>query len=73
MTAEPSFTLPYCDDFHVHLRQDGMLKATVPAVRLGGVDRCIVMPNTYPPITNSEMARKYSVLIAGLLSMVSLP
>ncbi|KAF4657890.1 hypothetical protein FOL47_008253 [Perkinsus chesapeaki] len=52
-------SLPYCDDLHVHLRQDGMLKATVPAIRQGGVNRCIVMPNTNPPITTSAMAKRY--------------
>ncbi|KAF4747783.1 hypothetical protein FOZ62_014730 [Perkinsus olseni] len=71
MAEEPSFTLPYCDDFHVHLRQDGMLKATVPAIRQGGVDRCIVMPNTYPPITNCDMARKYKEELEAIDSSVT--
>ena len=43
--------LPLLDDMHVHLRQGDMLRNVVPLTRAGGVGRCVVMPNTDPPVT----------------------
>ena len=51
--------IPIADDFHVHLRQGKMMQNIVPLVRSGGVGRCVVMPNTEPPITTTEAALKY--------------
>jgi dihydroorotase len=51
-----SLTRP--DDFHVHLRDDSILKQTVPAsARQFG--RCIVMPNLVPPVTIAKQATAY--------------
>ncbi len=52
-------TLPFVDDFHLHLRQDAMMRAVVPMVRSGGVGRCVVMPNTTPPIATASDAQRY--------------
>lgn len=54
-----SLQLPYADDFHVHLRQGDILNVVTPSVRQGGASRCLVMPNTTPPITTVAMAQKY--------------
>eukprot|EP00397_Hematodinium_sp_SG-2012_P046067 GEMP01051931.1.p1 GENE.GEMP01051931.1~~GEMP01051931.1.p1 ORF type:complete len:340 (-),score=61.75 GEMP01051931.1:484-1503(-) len=54
-----SLELPYADDFHVHLRQADIMKVVTPWVRRGGISRCIVMPNTTPPITTTAMAKEY--------------
>ncbi|MDE0838825.1 MAG: dihydroorotase [Kiritimatiellae bacterium] len=54
-----SLTLPLADDFHLHVRQGAMLRDVVPLIRQGGVGRCLVMPNTVPPITSVEQALAY--------------
>ena len=60
MTADTdSLTLPRADDYHVHLRQDGMMRSVVPLLRRGGVGRCLVMPNTRPPVTTVADAIAY--------------
>lgn len=53
-----TFTIPQPNDMHLHVRQGDMLVTVVPhtAKQFG---RAIIMPNTTPPITNSEMARQY--------------
>jgi len=53
-----SVTIPFPDDWHVHLRDDHMLSAVVEysARRY----RCaMVMPNLRPPVTSTTMARDY--------------
>ena len=46
------------DDWHLHLRQDDMLRDTVPATaRLFG--RAIIMPNLDPPVTGVALATRY--------------
>jgi len=54
-----TLTIPIVDDFHLHLRQDEMMKNVVPLVRTGGVGRCVVMPNTTPPIATTAAALSY--------------
>jgi dihydroorotase len=54
-----TLTIPIADDLHVHLRQDAMMQAVTPLVRAGGVGRCVVMPNTTPPIATAEDALRY--------------
>ncbi len=54
-----TLTIPIADDFHLHLRQDNMMRNVVPLVRQGGVGRCVVMPNTTPPIATSSAALSY--------------
>jgi dihydroorotase len=51
--------LPVCDDFHVHLRQPPELTQLAQAVATGGVGRCLVMPNTTPPIVSASQVREY--------------
>lgn len=50
------------DDWHVHLRDDDMLKETVPATARC-FHRAIVMPNLVPPVTNAELAAAYKARI----------
>lgn len=46
------------DDFHLHLRDDEMLKGLVPhTVKQFG--RAIIMPNLKPPVTTTELALEY--------------
>ncbi len=54
-----TLTIPLCDDFHVHVRQDDMMKAVVPYLAAGGMSRVLVMPNTTPPITSTAQALAY--------------
>ena len=51
--------MPYADDFHVHLRQGALMRTAVGALRQGGVGRCLVMPNTRPPVATTEQALAY--------------
>ncbi len=51
--------LPLADDYHLHVRQGEMLKNIVPMVRQGGIGRCLVMPNTVPPIASISQALAY--------------
>ena len=50
------------DDWHVHFREDEMLKVvTKYSARVNR--RCIAMPNTSTPITSSHQAINYKKLI----------
>lgn len=51
--------LPLGDDMHCHLRQGDMLRFTVGAVKQGGCDRVLVMPNITPIVSTCEDAKKY--------------
>ncbi len=51
--------MPCVDDFHVHLRQGAMMQHVVPLTKQGGAGRCVVMPNTDPPITTMAGLRAY--------------
>jgi dihydroorotase len=65
--AAPSstkITIPRPDDWHVHFRDDAMLKAVVPfTARQFG--RAIVMPNLSPPVTTVESANQYKARICA--------
>ena len=61
-----SLTLPLADDFHLHVRQGEMLQHVVPMIRQGGVGRCLIMPNTVPPMTAVEQVCAYRDEIQGL-------
>lgn len=53
-----TLTITRPDDWHVHLRDGDVLKDTVRDIsRYNG--RAIVMPNTVPPTTDTEMALAY--------------
>ena len=54
-----SLELPYLDDMHVHLRQGEFSRSLVHAIRAGGSDRVLVMPNTAPPITSAARVSAY--------------
>ena len=51
--------LPAADDLHIHLRNDERTPAAIEAVRHGGSQRVLAMPNTVPAIANGEQARAY--------------
>lgn len=51
-------TITTPDDWHLHFRDNDMLKETVPATARC-FQRAIVMPNLVPPITNAQMATEY--------------
>ncbi|HEJ0329296.1 TPA: dihydroorotase [Serratia marcescens] len=59
MTAQPQvLKIRRPDDWHIHLRDDEMLKAVVPYTsQVFG--RAIVMPNLVPPVTTVAAARAY--------------
>ena len=53
-----ALTIVRPDDWHVHLRDDTVLKNTVADIsRYFG--RAIVMPNLVPPVTNAALAKSY--------------
>jgi dihydroorotase len=54
-----TLTVPIADDLHLHVRQGQMMEAVVPYIRAGGVGRCVVMPNTTPPIATAADACRY--------------
>ena len=59
MTDQPqTLTIRQPDDWHLHFRDDAMLRAVVPfSARQFG--RAIVMPNLVPPVTTSAEAIAY--------------
>ena len=59
MTAQPqALKIRRPDDWHIHLRDDDMLKTVLPYTsQVFG--RAIVMPNLVPPITTVTAARSY--------------
>ncbi|MBN5270699.1 dihydroorotase [Serratia marcescens] len=59
MTAQPQvLKIRRPDDWHIHLRDDEMLKTVVPYTsQVFG--RAIVMPNLVPPVTTMAAARAY--------------
>ncbi|MGR5238529.1 dihydroorotase [Vibrio alfacsensis] len=53
-----TLTITRPDDWHVHLRDGEVLKDTVRDIsRYNG--RALIMPNTVPPVTSTEMALAY--------------
>ncbi len=59
MNSSPvQLSLRQPDDWHLHLRDDHLLKVTVPhSARI--FRRAVIMPNLSPPITSIEAARNY--------------
>jgi len=57
-----SITIQTPDDWHLHLRDDQMLKETVPATARC-FQRAVIMPNLVPPITNAHEALAYKARI----------
>ena len=58
-TSSTTLTITRPDDWHLHLRDGGALKTTVPhtAERFA---RAIIMPNLSPPVTSVEAAEEYA-------------
>lgn len=56
MTERLTLTRP--DDWHLHLRDGGLLQHTVPATAKV-MQRAIIMPNLQPPVMNAEQALNY--------------
>ncbi|WP_017430317.1 dihydroorotase [Vreelandella jeotgali] len=62
-----AITLTRPDDWHLHLRDDAVLEATV-AHSAAQMCRAIIMPNLKPPVTTTEQALAYRARI-----LVALP
>ncbi len=58
MTPTTSLTIRRPDDWHIHFRDDDMLKTVVPFTSQF-FGRAIVMPNLVPPVTTIEAAIAY--------------
>jgi len=52
------FYIPLPDDFHAHLRQGALLRASVRG-HAGQFGRVLLMPNTLPPIASSSLLEAY--------------
>ena len=61
-----SITLRKPDDWHVHLRDGELLKATLPSTA-NTFGRAIVMPNLTPPVITTKQALAYRQRICSLL------
>jgi dihydroorotase len=59
-------TIPLPDDWHLHLRDDALLAAVLPAT-VRDFGRAIVMPNLKPPVTTAASAAAYRERIRALL------
>ncbi|CAG8507556.1 8401_t:CDS:2 [Acaulospora morrowiae] len=61
-----TIVIPAASDFHIHTRQDALMKMVVPCIAKGGVSLCYVMPNLKPPITKTEQALAYKAQLESL-------
>lgn len=67
MTAQPQqLIIRRPDDWHIHLRDDEMLRAVLPFTS-AVCGRAIVMPNLVPPVTSVEAAIAYRMRILEAL------
>ena len=67
MTAQPQqLTLRRPDDWHIHLRDDEMLKTVLPYTSAVN-GRAIVMPNLVPPVTSVAAGEAYRDRILAAL------
>ncbi|MGD8106498.1 dihydroorotase [Pantoea sp. FN0302] len=67
MTAQPQqLIIRRPDDWHIHLRDDEMLRAVLPFTS-AVCGRAIVMPNLVPPVTSVEAASAYRARILAAL------
>ncbi|SPK70687.1 dihydro-orotase [Cupriavidus taiwanensis] len=65
MTVQ-TLTIRRPDDWHLHLRDDELLRAVLP-VSARQFGRAVVMPNLKPPVTTVEAAMAYRERILGAL------
>ncbi|KAH9272926.1 hypothetical protein BASA83_004819 [Batrachochytrium salamandrivorans] len=63
-----SITVPYIDDFHVHLRQGALMRTVTPLLESGGCGLAYVMPNLKPPIKTTAEALHYKQQLQSLSS-----
>ncbi|MEL6968416.1 MAG: dihydroorotase, partial [Pseudomonadota bacterium] len=61
-----SITLPRPDDWHLHLRDGGMLEAVISA-SARDFARAIIMPNLVPPVVTGAQATAYRDRILAAL------
>ncbi|WP_296763558.1 dihydroorotase [Sediminimonas sp.] len=61
-----TITLPRPDDWHLHLRDDAMMRAVLPATARHFA-RAIVMPNLVPPVVTGAQATSYRARIMAAL------
>ncbi|KAJ1328346.1 dihydroorotase, homodimeric type [Batrachochytrium salamandrivorans] len=61
-----SITVPYIDDFHVHLRQGALMRTVTPLLESGGCGLAYVMPNLKPPIKTTAEALHYKQQLQSL-------
>lgn len=61
-----SLTIPMPDDWHLHLRDDALLKTVLPYTARNFA-RAIVMPNLKPPVTTAAQANSYRQRIIAAL------
>ncbi|KAI7883420.1 dihydroorotase, homodimeric type [Lichtheimia hyalospora FSU 10163] len=66
-----SITIPSACDFHLHVRQDEMMRMVTPKVPEGGVSVAYVMPNTVPPIKTADQALAYKKELEALAPQVT--
>ncbi|MBO6521351.1 MAG: dihydroorotase [Rhodospirillales bacterium] len=58
MAQNDRITIKRPDDWHVHFRDEAMMRAVVPATA-AQFGRAIVMPNLVPPVTDTAAAEAY--------------
>ena len=61
-----SISIPQIDDFHVHLRQDALMRLVTPTLSSGGCKLALVMPNLRPPIKTVKQAIEYKAKLSEL-------
>lgn len=62
MTLSKDLVLRTPDDWHLHLRDGGLLKAVTPHSS-ANFSRAIIMPNLMPPVVTSQQAEEYRARI----------
>ena len=65
------FDMPLPDDFHAHLRQGTLLKASVRG-HAGQFARVLLMPNTLPPIASPNQLKAYRIEVDQALAELPL-
>ncbi|KAI8969047.1 hypothetical protein BDF20DRAFT_839013 [Mycotypha africana] len=71
LSMTTSITIPSACDFHLHLRQDEMMRMVTPKVQEGGVSLAYIMPNLQPPIKTTAEALAYKAELEALAPNVT--
>jgi len=64
--AAARIEIPVPDDWHIHFRDEALLKTTVPTTA-AVFGRAVVMPNLVPPVTSVDAAMAYRDRILAVL------